>query len=150
MGPRVFFLPPLPFFGFAFQGIPDIPDISVFGRGNSPTNILFWNQQVSFPTNILFFQPPKIFVFPNDDFFSFFSRIGPRVFFPRLCRFSVSHYREFQTFRTCPFLPGETLQPKFCFSTDNFSFQPTICFFNQPNFFFPNDNFFSFFFPYRP
>ena len=54
------FFPPLPFFGPASEGIPDIPDMSVFRRGNSPTDILF-------------FQPKIIFFVPDDDFFSPFS-----------------------------------------------------------------------------
>ena len=39
--PWGFFPPSLPFCGLALQGIPDIPDMSVFARGNSPTDIFF-------------------------------------------------------------------------------------------------------------
>ena len=78
-----------------------------------------------FSTDKFFFQPTfcfsnrQFFFLQNDKFFP--PPIGPMAFFSRLCRFSVLHYREFRTFRTCPFLGGEILQP-------TFFFQPTIFF----------------------
>ena len=107
--------------------------MSVVGRGNSPTDIFFSRLTSFFSNQHFVFPTDKKVFFSNDELFSLFFAcpIGPRAFSPRLCRFSVLHYREFRTFRTCPFLAGEILQPTFFFSTDKFFFPTNILFF-QP------------------
>ena len=122
--------------------------MSVFGRGNSPTNIFFSTDNFSFQPTFCFSNRQKLFFSPNDELLSFFSStMNPRALFSRHCRFSVLHYREFRTFRTRPFLARKFSNRQFFFNRQVFF--PTNILFSKPTktLFFQMTIFFPFFPP---
>ena len=125
--------------------------MSVFGRGNSPTDSLFLNRQVFFPTNILFFHRKINFFFPDDDFFFLFCPpIGPRAFFPPPLLFFGLALQGIPDISDMSVFGRGNSPTIFFFFNRQFFFQPTFCFSSQQtksfsngqNFHVPTDTFF--------